>query len=362
MKAKNRGRRPIEIIESVPYSQIIFLISAGINYPIAISKARGIDNSSTFKQLEELRKKGFLNTPIRESLLNKTIYSVNWKKIIGVFIDYIIDQCKYISSENERLSLNLPAIFRGFDKSISYMKDKDFQDRLKENKYLQTFFQSYYAEIGRLKENWSIIVTFDFLSFFGGLDFIYSLTGIHDFYNIERLIRLKAIKEHSNFPEWLLNAKEPTNEKESFERYKQVHAHTSHELKKQEEEINEQIENVLQKNPDIEDLFILTKILQIIKLKPTLQLGLNTGIKEAGKQIFQEVFTKEQIQDYIETTEKYSPGVHSGIPIEELKEKLEKNRLEGKNSIEGIKPEENEVIPSRNTHQIKQTSNIKKKK
>jgi len=124
MVKKQRGRKPIQIIESVPYSQIVFLIASGINYPEAISKARQTDSSSTVKQLDTLRKSKFLQEPKKEKLLNKTVYSVNWNKISNNFIDYVFNKFERSYNEiirteeesSEEIKKQLQMLFEGRDK------------------------------------------------------------------------------------------------------------------------------------------------------------------------------------------------------------------------------------------------------
>lgn len=101
MKKQTRGRKTIPILESIPYSNIIFLISLGINYPEAISKARKTNSSSTVKQLAVLRKTGFLNEPKKEKLLNKTRYSVNFDKILEEYLSFCLD-----TYENDELNFS----------------------------------------------------------------------------------------------------------------------------------------------------------------------------------------------------------------------------------------------------------------
>lgn len=102
MKKQTRGRKTIPILESIPYSNIIFLISSGVDYPEAISKARKTNSSSTVKQLAVLRKTGFLNEPKKEKLLNKTRHSVNFDKILEGYLSHCLDIYKIegVKTEN----------------------------------------------------------------------------------------------------------------------------------------------------------------------------------------------------------------------------------------------------------------------
>lgn len=134
MKKQTRGRKTIPILESIPYSNIIFLISSGINYPEAISKARKTNSSSTVKQLAVLRKEGFLNEPKKEKLLNKTRYSVNFDKILEEYLSYCFDiyESKEIKMENNfKKSSSIP---NDNVKKISLVKN----DKLIFSKYEMT--------------------------------------------------------------------------------------------------------------------------------------------------------------------------------------------------------------------------------
>lgn len=88
MKRARLGREPIEIIESIPFSQTIFLIASGKNYAQIISQERKIAPSPAVKQLKQLEKAGFIVSK-KEKLLNKTIYSVNWSRIVKAFIELV---------------------------------------------------------------------------------------------------------------------------------------------------------------------------------------------------------------------------------------------------------------------------------
>lgn len=119
MKKETKGRKPIPIIESTPFSEIIFLISAGINYPEVISKARSRDTSSTVQQLKTLKEMKFLNEPKKEKMLNRTRYSVNWKKINQEFIDFM-------HSKSQKPEFKIP-------------------EKYADNKYLSLYFERIFA-------------------------------------------------------------------------------------------------------------------------------------------------------------------------------------------------------------------------
>lgn len=92
------GRKPIKIIESLPYSQIIFLISFGKNYAKIIAESRNVEVFPTTQQLQKLKEKKYLISLNEQEgknfPQNKTLYLVNWKKISSEFVDYVFEMYK----------------------------------------------------------------------------------------------------------------------------------------------------------------------------------------------------------------------------------------------------------------------------
>jgi len=90
--ANKTGRKPILIIESYPYSNIIFLVASGFNYPKSIAEKRNVAVFPTTRQLKTLESKKFLislnKTKDKNFPQNKKMYVVNWDKIIEEFIKY----------------------------------------------------------------------------------------------------------------------------------------------------------------------------------------------------------------------------------------------------------------------------------
>jgi len=262
--------------------------------------------------------------------------------------------------------LNLKNTIKGFEERVKQAKDKKFQEDLKKNNYLQTFFHNYYSEIGKLKENWTISSTFDFLSFFGDLNFIYAWGSAHDFYNIEKALYIITQSE-SSFPEWLIKENKPKNEQEEFERYKKIHKHTTTEFKELENKREEQLNKILGDNKEVVELYILDRILQVIKIKPSLQLGLNDAIRETGKKVFLQVFSKEQLNKYFELRSQYNTfaSINEREQIkQDLKEILEDKWLKAdkfsfepkdmntqENGFKVAKPLKNKDNKSGNTNQ-----------
>jgi hypothetical protein len=345
------GRTKINVIDSIPYSQLIFLVASGKSYALNIAEARGkTDSSPTAKQLKQLEARGFLKSQ-KEKLLNKTVYSVNWKKIIEEFIKYVNENINYVCSENKRIGMNLDKVIKGFNERIQQIKSKDFQRDIKKNKYLISFFKKYFSETGRLKENWTITATFDFLSFFGDMNFLYKWIPSHDFYNIEKALDFINSKEGNSFPEWLIEEKEPKTKEEEFERYKKISKHTETNFSKIEEKTNQQLKEIIKENKEIFDLYILSRILAVVKIKPSLQIGLNNAIKETGKEIFIQAIPKEKIIKYFNFSSFFESQ-------EQVKEDLKE--IIGENGFKVTKPIENKHKKSGNTNQNKALSSENK--
>jgi len=358
-KIERKGKQRIPVIDNLIYSNLIFQISMGNNYAQKIFEATKKPTSIIVRQLDILKKEGFVSVEYIEDksifpMQRLTLYSVKWERVVEEFLKYIKENIDYVCSENERLGLKLDNIIKGFNERVNQAKDKKFQEDLKKNIFLQTFFKNYYAEIGRLKENWTITATFDFLSFFGDLNFIYQWSSSHEFYNIEKVFYILNQSE-SSFPEWLLNEKKPTNEEEEFERFKKIHKHTTTEQDNLEKKRKRQLDDFLEKNKELVELYILDRILQVIKIKPSLQLGLNNAIRQTGKEIFKRTLDKEQIKSYFDLRTKYNLfSIDRGIIEEDLKE------ITGENYLKTTKPIENKHKKSGNTNQNKALSSENK--
>lgn len=111
MAKKNLGRSQINVLDSVPYSEIIFLIASGKNYALAIAEARGKkDSSPTAKQLNQLIKRGFLKSQ-KEKLLNKTLYSINWDKVAKEFFNHYFQTYQKMMIEmQERINISISKV------------------------------------------------------------------------------------------------------------------------------------------------------------------------------------------------------------------------------------------------------------
>lgn len=223
---KKRGREKVSVSNSLPFSQIIFLIASGKDYALSIAEARGKkDSSPTAKQLKQLEERGFLKSE-KEKLLNKTRYYIEWKKIIEEFIKYVNENIDYVCSENERSGLNLKNTIKGFEEIVKQAKEKKFQEDLKKNKYLITFLKAYFSYIAKSRATKTTIYeAFSFLFYFENFNFI------------------EAFKKEN-----------------------------------------------LKKDSDLEDLFLLGEIFKVVKFKPSLKIGLGEGVASVGKELVKNNF------------------------------------------------------------------------
>lgn len=127
-----QGRKPINIITSVPFSQILFLISNKKNYAQIISKERKTDPSSTLKQLEKLRDQKFLLKPQKENLLWKTVYEINWEKIIIEFLRFLKKRNEQVENKAD-ITKNYP---REMIATFGLSEENNLIEKYKNNEYL----------------------------------------------------------------------------------------------------------------------------------------------------------------------------------------------------------------------------------
>jgi hypothetical protein len=147
--AKTIGRNPIEIIDSYPYSEIIFIVASGDNYPQVVAEKRKREVSPTAKQMNELKEKGFLisinEKEKRNFPQNRKYFSVNWDKISEEFVDYIFNkyQREYLQlSKRKALSRYL-----SYNRKYELIKNKDFEKSIKKNEYVQVILKfSFYGD------------------------------------------------------------------------------------------------------------------------------------------------------------------------------------------------------------------------
>ena len=139
-----KGRKEIAVIESLPYSSIILLVSSGKNYADVIAEATKKDSSTIARQLRDLidkkNNKNFLIS-LKESegktlQHNKTIYSVNYEKIIEEFISHIRELLEEANKEHKELEKYQTEIEKKIE-DINFSNTKEYT----QNKYLLEFFR-----------------------------------------------------------------------------------------------------------------------------------------------------------------------------------------------------------------------------
>ena len=153
------GRKRVKIFESKALCRLLLLVSRGINYAQAISKETGNKPSPIVKQLKILEKTGYLNKPKKEKLLNKSIYSVNYKKILDEFIEYYIGSLvtHYDNQEFPVIKKELSPKIEEIRKYLLSIKDNEilisaidellsFSIKEKSSKEKLFFFLSWYLE------------------------------------------------------------------------------------------------------------------------------------------------------------------------------------------------------------------------
>jgi hypothetical protein len=106
------GRPKIKPIESIPLSNIIFLVARGINYPHSASKKLGNNPSALTRQFKLLKKEEILKEVNEDSnRFNIKKYEINYEEIINLFIEEFFEniECekKYGKiPENLKLAVN----------------------------------------------------------------------------------------------------------------------------------------------------------------------------------------------------------------------------------------------------------------
>lgn len=289
MVRNGSGRNLIQVIDSIPFSQLIFLTSSGKNYAIAIAKARGREDSSpTAKQLKQLVKRKFLSEK-KERLLNKTIYSVNWEKLIEELLKKLRENLEIVLKEIEENNLDFNRIFENFEEIIFRAKDKKFEEKIKKNKYLIKFLISYFSYIANSRATKTTISeAFSFLFYFENLNFIKGWETSSSFYSLEKILNTSAMHHaHSKLKSEM--AKNPS--KFSKTRIGDEVFELKEEFKKEN----------LKRDSDLEDLFFLGEIFKVVKFKPSLKIGLGEGVNSVGTEILKNNFTNEEIKQYFDS-------------------------------------------------------------
>lgn len=198
MKRARLGREPIEIIESIPFSQTIFLIASGKNYAQIISQERKIAPSPAVKQLKQLEKAGFIVSK-KEKLLNKTIYSVNWSRIVKAFMDYTIKR-----AENYSGFLDNFADKKGvFGYKQEYFQGLDFtllnEKRLLKNTYLNNAIKTLFTYTYESRTDMNFSISFLFENILNDPEELSIYIGIKHTHRQDIVRELKKSKEGEDY-------------------------------------------------------------------------------------------------------------------------------------------------------------------
>jgi hypothetical protein len=292
MRKETRGRKAIPIIESLPYSSIIFLIASGTNYPEAISKARKTNSSSTVKQLEALKNAKFLNEPKKEKLLNKTIYSVNWEKIIKEFIKALQEHKEDVLKQDEFLRTNLKEAFKKSFNYLDYLENKEFIKSIKQNNYLIEYLKVYFSDISKTSLNYSIANALSYILFFADFNFLTSVSR-----NIQKISYFLEQQKRKTIPKNLIGMSEEKWKEVDMKQWnKNLKETFSENLKNVFDTAQERTNEIAQKDKELTELAILNNIFQVLKVELTLQVSLNQTLEKVSDIIIKKHFTEEEYQ------------------------------------------------------------------
>lgn len=143
--SKKRGRNKIDIIHSVPYSKIIFIVASGENYPEYVSKILKKDYSTIGKQMRQLHAKEYLISLKEEGgkklQYNKTLYAVNLNKIIENIFDILNERLKRLSKDKATNKDTFDEV--EISESLRYLNKKSYIESIKNNSYLKKILKEY---------------------------------------------------------------------------------------------------------------------------------------------------------------------------------------------------------------------------
>lgn len=272
MVEENRGRKPISILNSETYAQVIFLISRGVNYNQEISNILKTKPPTTLEKLNILEKNKFLKTE-RIKQLNKKIYSINWVKIIDDFLKFLKTQKQNILSEVEKVHGKEKSLewfeqqLRPYDYSTYDLLDnKEFIENTKNNEYLKIYFREAFKEVGRQKLNIALIDFFRFLVMRALFMEVLEDVRIH----ISRSSDL-----HKEFPK-------EYSDYGDFEK--------RHELE----------QNIIKKDRDLENLKQFSNLLYVCRKSVILEFANNIGIEKIKNLVLFKHFPQKEVKDFLE--------------------------------------------------------------
>jgi len=340
------GRTQIEVIDSIPYSQLVFLVASGKSYALTIAEARGKkDSSPTAKQLKQLEARGFLKSQ-KEKLLNKTIYSVNWNKILDEFFLFLKERKEGFIDSHNRLKTNVsPEILE----RLKLLDNKDFVKDMKANKYLNQFLKEYLSSIR--DRSCSLYEAFAYFLVYVSFDFIYS-TNPNLYYILSLGEGTNSFKieekERKKEREKLLSTKTKEKWVEAKEKIKTI----SSLLDKKHQEIRDKIKRLSEEDRDLKNILFFEKIRNTLSSDLGLQIALNNATELTAFYLLKNHFSEERIKECAEKFLRASDR-YKNVPqelIEEVKKKIEIENLP-KNSFKVAKPTENRHKKSGNTTQ-----------
>lgn len=337
MKKDNKGRQRIPVIENRIYSDLLFQIASGRRYAQKIYdfyKQYNKKSASVIsRQMNFLEKEGYLYSRIVEDKTQFPMqkirkYFIDWEKIIKEFLNQCSSQKEKVKKEDERLDLNLKGIYSNFDyDSIDIIEEEEFVKRLEKNSYLKEYFKTFFKKMANLKTRYAIQEVFGFIIMFGNLNFIDWRKGFEKI-NVEKIISAEERLNANYFPEkyFEMSKEERISKKKEFDNnfMEENEKVTKNTLKRKEE--------IIKKEQKIQDLLKLSNVLEIIKLIPTLQIGLNEAQNQIGIKIIREHFSESQIKKVNQTLPFFEK-----IPIEKETEKT--NSVKEGEFVEKKEPE-----------------------
>lgn len=277
-------------LENSEYSFLFFYLAEKEMYASEIASQLNDSQPTIQRRLKRMvRTKLLLVKKHPQKKKNIKLFSVNWEKIIEELLKKIREKLKMVLKEIEENNLDFNRIFKNFKEIISRAEDKNFEEKIKRNKYLIKFLQAYFKYIVRLNSRETTISeAFSILFYFENFNFIEEFETSSSFYNLKKIQQAIAIHLASSK---LQSEIAKNSSKQDFPKMGEEFL----KLKKGFEKEN------LKKDSDLEDLFLLGEIFKVVKLKPSLRIGLGEGVASVGKELVKNNFTNEEIKQYFDS-------------------------------------------------------------
>lgn len=345
MVKKNVGRKQKKVIESIPYSEIIFLVASEYNYALKISEARGRkDSSPTAKQLKQLEEKGFLKS-YKEKLLNKTVYTVNWDRICQEFANYVFDivinkrqQLKayfgekynnYIKEQEQALEkrekeLPKKAKEKKHNEEEAYKELEKLikSKRLNKNKYLQILLETIFKDCSKVYVKNNIPISIK--------DIFEETKQSFGFENFDSYVWTRMLD--------IVLYKEPFPHK----RHMQEQAEDWKKQQKEQDRIFKELQKRYDKLREDKDFQDIQKLETALRFAFWGFLVPNASWKMAQKLIRKNnLITEQEFEEYKKLNKKQENGFNATKPTENNKNKsgnTDKNKALSSESKEGEKP------------------------